>query len=324
MIVAPYTVEPCEAPTPTPADLGEGEVLLRVRAVGICGSDLPVYRGQITLTRPSSEKSGARLPGYPSHEVAGTVVASRHPDLEVGTEVAGWATRHDALAEYTITRGDSVAPYDPALPPEHAVALQSLACVLPLVDRLPPLAGRHVAVIGQGPLGLLFSHVAKSAGARLVTGVDRVDRTDLAKSFQVDNPVQAASDRWARTLADDERPDVVIEAVGHQTSTLTHAIEAVAPDGHVLYFGVPDDEYYPIPMNTVLRKNLTLHSGFTRDRRKALRDAGEYVRRHPNLLPDYVTHVLSADEAQRGYEIANTPSVGRVKVVLTVQSPHTT
>ena len=62
--------------------------------------------------------------------------------------------------------GDGLATYDPALTPQHAVALQPLACVLYALEQLPNLKGRHVAVIGQGSIGLLFSYVAKAFGAR--------------------------------------------------------------------------------------------------------------------------------------------------------------
>ena len=51
------------------------------------------------------------------------------------------------------------------------------------VERLPDLTGRHVAVLGQGSIGLLFSYVAKTAGAAQVTGVDPVDRDDIGPAF---------------------------------------------------------------------------------------------------------------------------------------------
>ena len=81
-----------------------------------------------------------------------------------------------------------------------------------------------------------------------------------------------------------DRPDIVIEAVGHQVATLGHAIEAAAFGGTVFYFGVPDDDSYPISMRTMLRNNLTLKSGVTLDRRRVLCAADEFARKHPELL----------------------------------------
>ena len=62
----------------------------------------------------------------------------------------------------------------------------------------------------------------------------------------------------------------MIEAVGHQVATLGHAIEAAAFGGTVFYFGVADDDSYPISMRAMLRNNLTLKSGVTLDRRRML------------------------------------------------------
>src|SRR5581483_4898317 len=136
--------------------------------------------------------------------------------------------------------------------------LQPLACVLYAVEQLPALEGRRVAIIGQGSIGLLFSYVAKAAGARQVTGVDPVDRAGIADKFGVDTFVRATSDRWVSQLAREDRQDITIEAVGHQVATLNHAIEATGPGGTVFYFGVADDDSYPISIRTMLRNNLTL------------------------------------------------------------------
>ena len=181
---------------------------------------------------------------------------------------------------------------------------------------LPDLTGRHVAVLGQGSIGLLFSYVAKVAGAAQVTGVDPVDRTDIGPAFGVDTVVRAPSDRWVRHLPAHAKPDVVIEAVGHQVATLSHAIEAAAPGGTVFYFGVPDDDCYPVSMRTMLRNNLTLKSGVTWERRRMLRKADEFVRAHPGLLESYVTHTFGIDQVQAAFDLACRPVPGRAKIAI--------
>ena len=146
-----------------------------------------------------------------------------------------------------VADGNGLAPYDPSLSAQQAVCLQPLACVLYAMEQLD-VEGRHVAVIGQGSIGLLFSYAAKAGGARHVTGVDPVDRDVVGKEFGVDTVVRATSDRWVSHLQPNDKPDIVIEAVGHQVATLGHAIEAAAFGGTVFYFGVPDDDSYPISM----------------------------------------------------------------------------
>ena len=194
--------------------------------------------------------------------------------------------------ERVVSDGDGLAPYDPALTPAQAVGLQPLACVLYACEQLPDLAGRHVAIIGQGSIGLLFSYVAKAAGARRVTGVDPVDRAKLAPAFGVDDVGARDQRPLGEPAGAADRADIVIEAVGHQVATLGHAIEAAALGGTVFYFGVADDDAYPISMRTMLRNNLTLKSGVTLDRRRVLELAGKFAARtsraarhlsHPHL-----------------------------------------
>ncbi|OBA83959.1 alcohol dehydrogenase [Mycobacterium sp. 1164966.3] len=315
-IVAPYLFERTQIADKTPESLADGQVLLRFLAAGVCGSDLPAFRGARGRLPGDDGRSAAEKDGFSVHEVAGEVIASRHPQHRAGDRVVGWASGFDGLMERVISDGDGLAPYDPSLTPAQAVGLQPLACVLYACEQLPDLADRHVAVIGQGSLGLLFSYVAKAAGARRVTGVDPLDREKLSSAFGVDEAVRATSDRWVSQLAPGDRADIVIEAVGHQVATLDHAIAAAAPAGTVFYFGVADDDSYPINMRTMLRNNLTLKSGVTLDRRRMLETAGKFVAEHPALLGAYLTHTFGVDEVQSAFELACRPVPERVKIAI--------
>jgi threonine dehydrogenase-like Zn-dependent dehydrogenase len=315
-LVAPYTFERQDIPDKTPDDLGDRQVLLRFNAAGVCGSDLPPFKGVRGKITGDTGLSAAEMAGFPIHEVVGEVIASRHRSHGVGDRVVGWASGFDGLMECVAADGDGLSPYDPALRPAHAVALQPLACVLYALEQLPSLKGRHIAVIGQGSIGLLFTYAAKALGARHVTGVDPVDRDAIAKEFGVDTIVRATSDRWVSHLEPNDKPDIVIEAVGHQVGTLGHAIEAAAFGGTVFYFGVPDDDSYPISMRAMLRNNLTLKSGVTRDRRRVLAAANEFAREHPELLAAYVTHTFAIDEVQAAFDLACRPMPERVKIAI--------
>ena len=218
-LIAPYTFERVEIPEKTPESLGDRQVLLRFLAAGVCGSDLPGFRGTKGRLPGDTGVSAAEMDGFPIHEVVGEVIASRHRSHGIGDRVVGWASGFDGLMEHVVADGDGLAPFDPELTPQHAVALQPLACVLYALEQLP-IKGNHVAVIGQGSIGLLFSYAAKALGARHVTGVDPVDRDQVGKEFGVDTIVRATSDRWVSHLDGDDRPDIVIEAVGHQVATL--------------------------------------------------------------------------------------------------------
>ena len=315
-IIAPYVFERTTIPDKTPECLTDGQVLLRFLAAGVCGSDMPAFRGAKGRLPGDDGTSAAEKDGFPIHEVAGEVIASRHPEHRPGDRVVGWASGFDGLMERIVSDGDGLAPYDRALTPAQAVGLQPLACVLYACEQLPDLVGKHVAIIGQGSIGLLFAYVAKAAGAGRVTGVDPVDRRSLATTFGVDDPVRATSDRWVSRLAAADRADVVIEAVGHQVATLAHAVDAAAPGGTIFYFGVADDESYPISMRSMLRKNLTLKSGVTLDRRRVLECAGKFAAEHPELLGTYLTHTFGVEDVQQAFDLACRPVAERVKIAI--------
>ncbi|OBA85553.1 alcohol dehydrogenase [Mycobacteriaceae bacterium 1482268.1] len=315
-LVAPYIFERSDIAEKTPGSLRDGQVLVRFMAAGVCGSDIPGFRGAKGRLPGDVGTSAAEMDGFPIHEIVGEVLASRHPAHGVGDRVVGWASGFDGMMELIVADGDGLAPYDLSLAPQHAVALQPLACVLYAIEQLPKLPDLHVAVIGQGSIGLLFSYASKAFGARTVTGIDPIDRNDVAKEFGVDTMVRATSDRWVSHLDPRDKPDVVIEAVGHQVATLGHAIEAAAFGGTVFYFGVADDESYPISMRTMLRNNLTLKSGVTLDRRRMLTLADEFAREHPELLAAYVTHTFGVDDVQAAFELACRPDPERIKIAI--------
>jgi L-iditol 2-dehydrogenase len=307
-VSAPGRLERIEAPVP---EAGAGRVLVRLRAGGICGSDLPSFLGR---RNPFVDFLGE--PGYPLHEVVGEVVGG---DLAEGTRIVGWAEGHHGLAEYFVSRTDAIIALEEGeLSDAEATVIQPLCTVLHQLDRIPDVAGRRVAVIGQGPIGLLFSHALKARGAAWVTGVDRVDRTDVAAAFGVDEPVYNDAAAWAAALPEDERPELVVEAVGHHAGPLEAAVDALAEDGTVLAFGVPDESHYSFPFTAFFRKHATLLAGAATDRAAALESARAYLREHGDLLEPYVTDVLSIERAQDAFELAVSPVAGRLKVVLTV------
>jgi L-iditol 2-dehydrogenase len=317
-LVAPGRFEMLEVAQPLPSELADGEVLLRVLVGGICGSDLPYIAGQLNSQMVDELAGAAGLPGFPMHEVVAEVAASRDQELEVGQRVVGWATRSNALSGHIVNSGRDVIEFDRSLDPLAAITLQPLACVLDAMNHLGDVTGAVVAVLGQGPIGLLFSHVAKSRGARLVTGVDRVDRSDYAETFKLDRFVHSSSDRWAAHVREDEAPDVIIEAIGHQVGTLTHAMTAAAVNARIHYFGIPDDDVYPLPMKVLLRKRLTLRAGWVlpQTRKVALAEANSYLLATPDLAKAFVTNVYAFNDVPRAFADAAAPRSGQAKIAI--------
>lgn len=314
-LTGPARFEAAEAPSPRAEDLTPGQVLLRTVAGGLCGSDRPYYLG--------APHRWARRPeppytGFPLHEVVGEVLASADPELPVGSLAVGWATGFDALAELVVTDADSLWAFDPtAFDPVDAVLLQPLACVLHAVERLGEVSGADCAVIGQGSIGLLFASVLAARGAARISTVDRVDRSAVARKVGVDDVAWTTSECWAAEPRNRDAHEVVVEAVGHQTATLQHALDVVAPRGRVFYFGVPDERTYPLDMEAMVRKHLTLLAGGTLDRRRMLREAGEHLAARPWLVDTLISHRLPMAQAQAAYDLAFRSTDDRLKVVVT-------
>jgi len=314
-LVTPGQFEQVEVPTLTEADVPDGHVLLCALVGGVCGSDLPTFRGRSHHHPADKGDWASNVPGVPLHEIVGEVLVSRHPAHAVGDRVVGWASRFDGIAEFVISEGESVVAYDPHFTAAEAITIQPLACVIGAVERFDIAPGARAAVLGQGPIGLLFSHVLSNAGA-VVTGIDRVDRTDAAKVFGVTETVTTMIDRWAGKLTEADRPSIVVEAIGHQVGTLGDSLTAVAYGGQIFYFGVPDDPIYPISLQAMFRKNLTLRSGATNDRRRLLALANDYLLANNDLRAGYVTDLVPVANVQQAFEAAINPRPGQFKIAL--------
>ncbi|HSK96583.1 MAG TPA: zinc-binding dehydrogenase [Euzebyales bacterium] len=289
--------------------LAEGQVLLRFLAGGVCGSD-------IARCMDGTGRPGPQPDGWSLHEIVGEIVATRS-DLRIGSRVVGWVEDTRGLREYVPTAATMLLEVPGGLDDASAAPLQPLACVLHALSVLGDLSGARAAVIGLGPIGLLFAHALKDRGASVV-GVDRVDRSDVAAAFGLDQAVHSTSRSWARAVAAGGGFDLVVEAVGHQVGTMDDAIAVAAPGGTILYFGNPDDDYYPIRFGTMMDRSLTLRAGRTPRvaRRQALISAADYITRYPRLFDRYITHVLPVTQAQTAFEMASRPTPGQLKIVL--------
>lgn len=297
--------------------LSPGEVLLRTKAGAVCGSDLPLFRERASIWHQGALDGWEPPPGYPMHEIFGLVIASRDPEIPIGCDAVGWASGFDAMAELVVTAGEGLIAYAGSLPSELAIVAQSLACVLYAVEQLNDVSGTTVVVVGQGPIGLLFDHVLKSRGATRVVGIDVVDKRGIGRRFGADEVHQISSQDWAGEYFRDI-PEIIIESVGHQPGTIRDAIASVATCGQIYYFGIPDEEPVTFDLNLFLRKNLTLRSGVTLDRRRFLGDSVRYLDAHPNLALDLITHTIPVSNSQVAFSQACRPSANQGKIVLTV------
>ncbi len=295
------------------APLPEGTVRLRVSVAGICGSDMPRFIGTVGQHGASFDFGTA-----PVHEVVGEVIDTTSALFSTGDRVVGTLGPTAGLAEHVTVEDSRVIAVPSELDDLEAIVIQPLSTVLRAASRqLPRVAGRRAAVVGTGPCGLAFCHVLRQAGVEHLVAVDPVERRATALGFGADEFVTATSTTWAAGLGSASRPDLVVEAVGHQQATIADAVHAVADSGFVFGFGEPDDAEYLFPYLEIYRRDLTVASGRTIDLwPEVLRDGARYLLEHRSDFVPYVSHVVSAEDAQLAYELYALPQEGRLKVVI--------
>src|ERR1700727_1604918 len=250
-----------DVPVPT---AGPGELVLRVGAALTCGTDLKVYR------RGYHAKM-LTVDGLFGHEVAGTVVETgegvtkfRAGDRVVPLNSAPcdvcFFCRHGqqnlcedllfnngAYAEFIriparIVEKNTLLVPD-GVPLEYAALTEPLACVVRGLEESGAQAGDTMVVIGAGPIGLMFMHVAELAGLKVIAVVKREDQIGTARLFGAGCVVQVAGveDVVAATRAltqEGRGADVVIEAVASPL-TWEWAVGMVRKGGTVNFFGGP-------------------------------------------------------------------------------------
>jgi L-iditol 2-dehydrogenase len=268
--------------------LQPGDVLLRTRVALTCGTDAKVFRRgyHAKMIVP---------PAVFGHEMAGVVeeVGSAVEGLEPGTSVVAansapcgecYYCRHEmsnlcddllfwngAYAEFAriparVVR-KNLLPLEEGVSFREAAMVEPLACVIRGVEESWIGRGQSVAVIGTGPIGLMFVSLARMRGAHVVAAGRRRERLDKAMEMGAESVVLARegedlADLLKRRSPDGRGADVVIEAVGLPT-TSEAAVRAVRKGGVVqLFGGCPADTQIGIDSQRLHYQELTIKSTF--------------------------------------------------------------
>jgi L-iditol 2-dehydrogenase len=267
---------------------GTGEIVVRVHAALTCGTDLKVYRrGYHAKMLKPPIPFGHELAGT-VHQVGRGVAAFRPGDRVVALNSAPcgdcYFCRHDqenlcdnllfnngAYAEYLLIPARIVAKNTLRIPAgisfEHAALTEALACVVRGLDECAPRSGDTIAIIGAGPIGLMFMHVAQLAGLHVIAVVKRDEQVEAARRFGASEVVQIAAvpDPIAavRALTPHRRGvDLAIEAVATPLAW-QWAVEMVRKGGTVNFFGgCAAGTKVELDTNRLHYNNITLRASF--------------------------------------------------------------
>ncbi len=297
-----------EIPAPVP-----GEVLIRVMASGICGTDIHIYNGEYL----------GDYPVIPGHEFSGlvTAVGSEVRRFKVGDRVAvepniscnncvhclnnrqnfclNWqavgVTLPGGMEQY-VTVPEQAAFDIGDLPFEQGAFMEPLSCVIHGIERAQIELADQVAILGAGPIGNLILQVARLQGASQVTMLENnPGRATLARQMGADLVVDRMEDFPLDSY------DVVIDATG-VIPLMNCTIDLARKGGTVLLFGVPPaGKNLEVEAFKIFRKGLTLFSSFTSVRNSF--QAVDLLRTHQVSVEPLISHRLPLDEISKAFEM---------------------
>ncbi|MEV0293635.1 zinc-dependent alcohol dehydrogenase family protein [Nocardia sp. NPDC050710] len=236
-----------EVPDPVPK---AGEVVLRVDAVGICGTDVHIVDGEFPPTP---------YPIVPGHEFAGEIVAAHGGELTVGDRVAvdpslfcgachycaigrgnlceRWGAIGDtvdgAMAEYVAVPAANCYRLPDTLSTPHGALVEPLSCAVHAFDVLPRALGAHYLLYGAGTMGLLMLQLARSAGAASISVVD-------INAARLEVATKLGADATAAHADEFDRPqgwEIVIDCTG-AIAAIEDGLTRVRRGGVYQQFGV--------------------------------------------------------------------------------------
>ncbi len=311
-----------DVPNPTP---GPGDVLVRVLAAGICGTDRHLFKGEFPCAPPVTL----------GHEFSGEVIAAGDgvtlplgtriacdPNIACGTcdaclrgrvnlcarNIAIGIHRDGGFADYAVIPAHRALPTGD-LHPHHAAFAEPLACTLHGIDLGAPRPGERVLVIGGGVIGLLAVQLAANAGADVTLLTRNPDKRALAR--RTGARTTAGDEAEARTLLG-PGADLVVECAG-VAETVEMAPRLARAGGRCVVLGVlPQGDKVSIePFDLLFREITLIHSfinPFTQSRAiQMLRDGTV----DPALL---ISRVVGLSDAPRA--IANPALPAEVKVLV--------
>lgn len=302
---APLDLRLHEEPVPTPRD---GEVLLRVTSVGLCGSDRHWYVdgsiGGTGLASPlvlghefagviaSGRDAGRRVVAEPAIPCGGcrTCQAGR-PELCPTAGFAGYGGTDGALRTFTTWPASLLVSIPDAIGDAEATLMEPLGIALHAIHLADLVPGASVAVVGAGPIGQLVVRA-------LVAGVGAAAAVSVAEPFAHRQALAVAA--GARPVVPGDEPDVVIECAGEDPA-VEAAIGLVRPGGRVVLVGIPGEDRTTFTASVARRKGLTLQL-CRRMRPRDLVAAVALVSAGTVVLDGLVSHVLPLSDVTLAFD----------------------
>ncbi len=335
VMTAPGKIEFRDVPVPMP---GRTEVLIRMKRIGVCGSDIHVWHGKHPLTP---------YPVVQGHEVSGIIektgpdvrglapgdVVTVQPQVTCGTcyhcthgayhicdslKVMGFQIGGGA-AEFFSVEAAKVLKLAPGFDLEHAAMVEPAAVAVHAFGRAGGAAGKKVLVLGAGPIGNLVAQTARGLGAAAVMITDLSSfRLDKARACGIEHRVDPSKEDLGAALLRDFGPakaDLILECVG-SPRTIEQAIAVARKGTDIVVVGVFGDRPV-IDMAAVQDRELAIR-GTLMYREPDWKQAIELIGQGRIRLQPLITDHFAFAEYRKAYEYIDGNRDKAMKVMIVV------
>ncbi|MFO0942847.1 MAG: galactitol-1-phosphate 5-dehydrogenase [Pirellulales bacterium] len=321
-------------------EISANDLLVQVKACGICGSDIHGWDGSTGRRKP---------PLVMGHEAAGIVAA-------VGSNVRGFAEgdrvtfdstvscgqcfycqrgsinlcenrqvlgvscdefrRNGAFAEYVVVPSRIAYQLPAALPFEHAALIEAVSIAVHAANRTPVTLGDTAVVVGSGMIGLLVVQTIRLSGCSRVIAVDLEDgKLELAKSFGADfvlNPKQCDVVQEVMKLTGGRGADVAIEVVG-ASATVNTAIDCTRRGGSISLVGNLSPKV-EMPLQKIVTRELSVYGSCASN--GEIPQCIDLLSRKAIQVQPLITALAKLDEGPNWFKRLYEGEPGAMKVVL--------
>ena len=329
-----------EFPDPTP---GPGEVVIAIKASGMCGSDLHPYRRPAGEAAASLGLGGTGGPMIAGHEPCGVIVARgagvSEAEAPIGQRVmnhhykgcgvckhcrVGWSqlcrhgivvygmTGHGGHAPYFAAPARTMVPLPEELSFEEGAAVSCGTGTAWGALRRLDVSGRDtLAVFGQGPVGLSATMLGRAMGARVIAVDVSPERLRLAGELGAEAVVDARTADPVAAIADlthGEGAEVTLDCTGHHDGRVA-AVRAAATWGRVGFVGEGGTVTLDVSRE-LLRRQLTVHASWTFSAAGQW-ECARWIADRKIPLGRLLTHRFRLDEADAAYRLFDTQTTGK-------------
>jgi L-iditol 2-dehydrogenase len=293
----------------------EGEVLVRMRHLSVCGSDLRTY------DRTLPEEQYPLAVGAPCHECVGEIVESHDPRFRIGETVIALA---GGLLEYAAVPAHEIVALKPGVDPEIAVLCQPAGTVLYSVQQIGAILGQRVVVIGQGPIGLNFTDLLVRGGALQVITADKHDyRLEHSKRLGATHTVNVTKEdlvERVREITDGAMADVAVEACG-RPEAFNQMFQSLRHHGTAILFGMQHDFEGPLPLDWERMyerqpRMIATSSARAGVRAQTVAAVVDLVSRGRMDLSYQATHRVGFDEVGKAFEMYSGKLDNSLKIII--------